>query len=117
MPWIKQEDCNGCGSCVEECPVDAISMENGKASIDMESCIRCGKCHDVCPQKAVRHDSERIPVEVEMNLEKTRKLMQYFTGRQEKQEFLGRMIKHFNKEKMVAEKSLQKIKELRQKIQ
>lgn len=116
MPWIKQEDCTGCGGCVEECPTNAISIEDEKAHINMEKCIRCGKCHDVCPQQAVKHDSERIPEEVETNLEKTKKLMQYFKSKEEKQGFLERMIKHFNKEKIVAEKSLQKIKLLRDRV-
>ena len=59
MPWIDENICVGCGICVEECPVDAISMENGKAEIDMKKCIRCKKCHEICPQNAVKHDNEK----------------------------------------------------------
>ena len=109
MPWVKQEDCTGCGICIDECRVNAISMENDTANIHMDACIRCGTCHDVCPQNAVRHDSELIPLDVESNIEHTRKLLQYFEGEEEKRQFLGRMIKHFNKEKIVAEKSIEKI--------
>ena len=109
MPWIREEDCIGCGICVEECRVHAISMEDDKAYINMEECIRCGTCHDICPQNAVRHDSELIPLDVESNIEHTRKLLQYFEGEEEKRQFLGRMIKHFNKEKIEAEKSIEKI--------
>ena len=116
MPWVKKEDCVGCGICVEECPVDAISMENEKAQIDMALCIRCGTCHDVCPEEAVRHDSERIPIEIEANIEYTNRLMQHFGTKEEKREFLGRMIKHFNKEKLVAEKTLERVKMLMEQI-
>jgi ferredoxin len=116
MPWVKQEDCIGCGTCVEECPVDAISMEDEKAHIDMELCIRCGTCHDVCPEEAVRHDSERIPVEIEANMEYTNRLMQNFESKEEKREFLGRMIKHFNKERAVAEKTIERVKMLKEEI-
>ena len=116
MPWIKEEDCVGCGICVEECSVDAISMGNEKAHIDMNLCVRCGTCHDVCPQEAVRHDSEKIPIEIEANMEYTNRLMQHFESREEKQEFLGRMIKHFNKERVVAEKTLEKVKMLKEQI-
>ena len=59
MPWVDENMCVGCGICVNECPVDAINMENGKAVIDMKKCIRCKKCHEICPQKAVKHDSEK----------------------------------------------------------
>jgi len=109
MPWVKQDDCTGCGICIDECRVHAISMEDSSAHINMEMCIRCGVCHDVCPQDAVRHDGELIPKEVESNIDYTRKLLKNFHGEDEKRQFLGRMIKHFNKEKIVAEKSIKKI--------
>jgi len=65
MPWVNEEMCVGCGVCVEECPVGAISMSKESATINDEECIRCGRCHDVCPEGAVRHDSERIPQEIQ----------------------------------------------------
>jgi len=116
MPWVKQEDCIGCGICVEECPVDAISLENEKAYINMEECIRCGKCHENCPQEAVRHDKEKIPAEIEANIEKTKWLLQHYKSKKEKQESLERMIKHFNKQKVVAEKTIEKINWIKEQI-
>ena len=113
---MKQEDCTGCGTCVEECPVDAIYLEHGKARINMDNYIRCGKCHDVCPENAVRHDSELIPIEIEANIKKTKQLMRHFGSKKEKIDFLDRMIKHFNKEKRVAEESLEKTKMLREQL-
>ncbi len=111
MPWIDKNKCTGCGACINVCPVSAIIMKEGKAEIDMDKCIRCGKCHDVCPVDAIRHDSEKIPIEVDQNLEKTKKLMGYYKTEEEKKAFIERMIKYFNKEKKVAEKSIEKIKE------
>ena len=58
MPWIDEKKCIGCGICVKICPVDAISMKNGKAIIDQEKCIHCGKCRPDCPVEAIRHNSE-----------------------------------------------------------
>jgi len=112
MPWIDKNKCVGCGACIKICPVEAISMKDGKAEIYMDKCIRCGKCHDVCPKEAVRHDSEKISSDVKENLEKTKKLMENFETKEEKKAFLERMIKHYNKEKKVAEETIQKIKDM-----
>jgi len=64
MPYVNKNMCIGCGICVDECPVDAISMKNGKAAIDMKKCIRCKKGHKICPQKAIKHDKEKNKKEV-----------------------------------------------------
>jgi heterodisulfide reductase subunit A len=45
--------CNGCGACVPICPVNAISMHEGKANINPFQCIGCGACIPVCPQEAI----------------------------------------------------------------
>ena len=75
MPWVKIEMCNGCGLCVEHCPADAISMEDGKAMIHLEKCLRCGTCHDICPGKAILYDAERIPNDVKSSVEKVKACM------------------------------------------
>ncbi len=114
MPWVSKEICVGCGICVGQCPSGAMSMKGGKAEIDMDKCIRCGKCHDFCPRNAVRHDSERIPQEVEDNMKKARELMKNFKTKEEREAFLGRMKKHFNKEKTVAERSIKELENLKE---
>ena len=50
---IDQEKCNGCGLCVDVCPLQAISLENDKAKVDDDSCTECGQCIDECPNKAI----------------------------------------------------------------
>ncbi len=109
MPWINQNKCTGCEICFNQCPVSAIFMEYGKANIDMDKCIRCGKCHNICPQDAIRHDSEKIPQEVEKNLEKVKKFIVKFKTKEDKKAFLERMKKYFSKEIKVAEKTIEKI--------
>jgi len=107
MPWIKQDMCTGCSLCVHECPVGAIELTaDGSAEIDEAECIRCGRCHDVCPQEAVRHDSERIPHEVAENLRWVRKLLGHFHDPQERSAFMQRMVRFFNKQKKVSERTL-----------
>jgi len=116
MPWVDKNECTGCGICVEECPVDTIYMENEKAEINMDNCIRCGVCHTVCPENVVKHDNEKIPDEVEANIAKTKQFMsacaKYLGDVKEEQKCLKRMIKYFNKERIVAEKTLERLQML-----
>ena len=49
---IDKEKCTGCESCIEICPVEAISVNNGKAEISNE-CVECGSCVDECPNQAI----------------------------------------------------------------
>jgi heterodisulfide reductase subunit A len=45
--------CDGCESCVPICPVNAISMQQGKALVDPFQCIGCGACIPICPREAI----------------------------------------------------------------
>lgn len=47
------DDCISCGSCVPECPVDAISEGDSKYVINPETCIDCAACEEVCPSSAI----------------------------------------------------------------
>jgi len=110
MPWVNEDLCVGCGVCVDDCPAGAITLkENQKAGINEDECIRCGRCHEVCPEQAVRHDSERIPQEVEANVEKTKSLLKHFETPQEQQAFLERMVRYFKKQQKVAGLTMDKI--------
>lgn len=117
MPWIDKGLCTGCGTCVGECPVEAIALIGDIAEINMDNCIRCGICHQICPQDAVRHDSELIPGLVEDNINTTKKYMaecqRYLPGNDQDQKCLSRMIKHFNKERIIAEKTLAALNQLK----
>lgn len=50
---VNTEICQGCGNCQKECPVDAISIKDGKAQINHQKCIGCGLCVSICPYGAV----------------------------------------------------------------
>ena len=49
---VISEDCIACGSCISECPVEAIS-EGDIYVIDADVCTDCGTCADVCPSEAI----------------------------------------------------------------
>jgi NAD-dependent dihydropyrimidine dehydrogenase PreA subunit len=49
-----EDECTGCGSCVEICPVDALELEDEFPTVDEDWCIGCGVCATVCPVEAVK---------------------------------------------------------------
>lgn len=52
MAYIISDECIVCGSCINECPVDAIS-EGDIYVIDSDTCIDCAVCTEVCPVEAI----------------------------------------------------------------
>ena len=49
MAYKITDACVKCGSCADNCPVEAISEGDGKFEIDEEACIECGACAGTCP--------------------------------------------------------------------
>ena len=71
IPYIAEENCNGCGKCVALCPVEAMTLVSSndpvkpnrkKAKLDREICLGCGICLNGCDKKAIelRSRSERV---------------------------------------------------------
>lgn len=58
----RQQHCQDCYKCVRHCPVKAIRIEDGSASIISELCVGCGLCVKVCPNQAkqVRDDLPHV---------------------------------------------------------
>ncbi len=50
---IDSDECTGCGLCVDDCPTDAISLNDDVASVDDGLCIDCNICVDICPTDAI----------------------------------------------------------------
>jgi ferredoxin len=62
IPRIVMEVCNGCGKCVNICPVEAMTLVSAndphkpnrrKAKLDEDVCLGCGVCVRVCPTKGI----------------------------------------------------------------
>jgi len=47
------DTCVNCGSCVGDCPVEAISEKDGHYVIDPDKCTDCGACVATCPTESI----------------------------------------------------------------
>ena len=59
---VNKATCRDCYRCIRVCPVKAINVHDGQASIVAERCISCGTCVRECPQSARKYllDLEKV---------------------------------------------------------
>ena len=51
---VNRDECVSCGTCVEECPEEAITLgEDEIAVVNVEKCTECGTCVEACPSEAI----------------------------------------------------------------
>ena len=62
IPEIEEESCNGCGKCVNVCPVEAMSLISANdphrpkmklARLEEDLCLGCGLCVRSCPKDSI----------------------------------------------------------------
>jgi len=54
MPHVITDACVACGTCVPECPSEAISEGDPIYVIDAGKCTDCGACATACPAEAIK---------------------------------------------------------------
>jgi uncharacterized protein (DUF362 family)/Pyruvate/2-oxoacid:ferredoxin oxidoreductase delta subunit len=52
-PQPDPDGCTACGTCVEQCPAQALSMMDNLPQVDMARCVTCFCCQEICPEKAM----------------------------------------------------------------
>lgn len=52
------EKCIKCGKCIQVCPVQNISMENGQIKFS-DKCVACLGCYHRCPAKAIVYKKKK----------------------------------------------------------
>ena len=60
--YTVETECQDCYRCLRQCPVKAIQVEDGRATVVPELCIACGQCVAACPAHAkhVRDDQHVV---------------------------------------------------------
>jgi len=62
IPVLKEDNCNGCGKCVDVCPVEAMTLvssndphkpKSKKAYLNEDICLGCGLCVKACTKEAI----------------------------------------------------------------
>lgn len=48
------DDCVGCETCLDRCQMDAITMVDDQAVVDLNRCIGCGLCVTTCATEALK---------------------------------------------------------------
>jgi len=55
IPNVIEKGCVACNICAEQCPVDAITVED-YATINPDICIGCAACIPACPTRTIKID-------------------------------------------------------------
>ncbi|MFC1619209.1 4Fe-4S dicluster domain-containing protein [Candidatus Neomarinimicrobiota bacterium] len=76
LPKLDDEDCNGCGKCVNTCPVEALSLVSAndpqrpkikRARLKEDFCLGCGLCIQACTKGNIRMVSRKKRVITPLN--------------------------------------------------
>lgn len=64
VKWISSDHCTGCSACSNICPVDALTLQEGKdgfryPDIDENKCIHCDQCERIC-KKRIRENENYL---------------------------------------------------------
>jgi len=59
-PVIDHEICTGCGRCIKNCPMKALTPGNEIPEFNYEECITCMCCSEMCLEKAIKLENSPV---------------------------------------------------------
>ena len=63
---VDENLCEGCGTCIEKCQMDALTLVDNVSQVNLDFCLGCGNCVSSCPSGAiqlVKKSKELVPPE------------------------------------------------------
>jgi Fe-S-cluster-containing hydrogenase component 2 len=67
--FVEKTLCRGCGVCTRVCPVGAITLDRGTATVNSEKCTECGACVQVCPLGTIslgeKTEVQNLPAQIQ----------------------------------------------------
>ena len=68
LATVDEDACTGCGTCEENCQLDAIALnDEDKAAVDKSRCVGCGVCANLCPVEAIFMEAQEDAAEPPQN--------------------------------------------------
>lgn len=68
---VDSELCTGCGTCIDRCQMDALSLIDDISTVNRKKCLGCGLCVVTCPTEAIKlinKEKDTIPPETTEDL-------------------------------------------------
>ena len=63
------ETCDGCGTCLDRCQMEAVTLKDEQVTLNSDRCIGCGLCVSTCPTSSLSLKRKSVSKHVPLNME------------------------------------------------